>query len=368
LFAFGVKWTRDRHENWGTVLLLLWVLVPPGFMYVVSLARPAYNAKFLLLATPAFFILVARGLSRVHPGIFLHGRHPVGEFRSFRFLFFAISAIAAVGFVPSLRNYYDDPRYARDDYRAIVQSVDGSMRPGDGILVDAPGQIEVVRYYHRGDQLLFPLPRMRPPVPSETRADVDAMLARVQRLFAIYWATDQSDPERIIETRLAEQAFKARDEWHGDVRLAVYGVAPDRRGPTQNLDARVGDGIILAGFQVDQSEAQAEDVLTVTLYWQVVQTPAERYKVFVHLLDANDRVVAQRDGEPLGDMRLTTTWRPGERLADNYGVVVGPGIEPGSYRVEMGMYRAADGTRLPIVAPTGQLAGDHLILGMLNVR
>ncbi|MBI4789439.1 MAG: glycosyltransferase family 39 protein [Chloroflexi bacterium] len=367
LFLFGLRWTREPHENRGTVLLVSWALIPVLFMYVVSLARPAYNPKFLLLVTPAFLILVARGLSRIHPGIFLHQRHPAVAFSSLRYFFLAVAALAAIGFIPSLRNYYGDPRYARDDYRAILKRIDSATRPGDGILVNAPGQIEVVRYYHRGAQPLFLLPRMRPPETAATRADVDDMLAKTPRLFAIYYATEQSDPQRIIETRLAEKAFKARDEWHGNVRLAVYGVTPARRGEGVMLDAQLGDGIILAGFQLDQREIYVGDVLTLTLYWRLVQTPEERYKVFVHLLDANDIVVAQRDGEPVGDTRITTTWRAGERIADNYGILVEAGVLPGFYRVEIGMYRADNGARLPMVAPDGQSVGDHLVIGTVQV-
>ena len=361
LFVLGLRWKRGWKEDWSTSLLVLWTLVPVVFMYVVSLLRPAYNPKFLLVATPAFFILVARGLSRIHPGIFLHHRHPVIEFRSLRFFFFGISAIAAIGFIPSLRNYYDDPRYARDNYRAILSYIDSSARAGDGILVDAPGQMEVVRYYSRGAQPFFPLPRMRPPDPGATRADVDDMLAKTQRLFAIYWATTQSDPQGIIETRLAEKAFKARDEWHGDVRLAVYGVAPVQRDAPRTLNAKFGDEITLVSYDADTREARIGDIVTLTLNWRADRTLLARYKVFVHLLDANNRVIAQRDGEPVSDTRLTTTWRAGEDIADNYGILIEPETPLGDYRIEMGMYRADNGARLSV----GD--SDHLILGMIRV-
>ena len=362
LFVLGLRWKRGWHEDWSTSVLVLWTLVPVVFMYAVSLLRPAYNPKFLLVATPAFFILAARGLSRIHPGIFLHRRHPAIEFRALRFFFFGISAIAAIGFIPSLRNYYDNPRYARDDYRAILNYIDSSARPGDGILVDAPGQMEVVRYYSRGAQPFFPLPRMRPPDPTATRADVDAMLSQVQRLYAIYWATTQSDPQGIIETRLAEKAFKARDEWHGDVRLAVYGVAPVQRDAPRTLNAKFGDEITLVSYGVDVREVRIGDIVTLTLNWHADRTPSARYKVFVHLLDASNRVIAQRDGEPASDTRLTTTWRAGENIADNYGILIEPETPPGEYGIEMGMYRADNGARLPV----GN--SDHLILGTVTVK
>ena len=339
----------------STVPLLLWTLVPIAAMYIVSLARPAYNPKFLLLATPAFYILAARGL--VQSSRFKVRGLPIGHLS-----FVICSFVILTSNLQSLIHYYTDSRYARDDYRTILHFIDANERVGDGILVNAPGQIDVVRYYWRGNQQLFLLPRMRPPDPTATRADVDEMLGKTQRLFAIYWATDQSDPARLVETRLAERAFKARDEWHGNVRLALYGIAPSSRDVPQPLDVRFGDTMTLTSYQLDARRARAGDVLTLTLHWRAEQTPNARYKIFVHLLDASGRVIAQRDGEPLADLRPTTTWRAGETLADNYGVFIEPDTSPGDYRVAIGVYRAEDGARVPV----GE--SDHLILGTVRVQ
>jgi hypothetical protein len=320
-----------------------------------------------LLATPAFFTLAARGLARIYPGLFRRERYAAGKRSTWRWFYFLVGVFVAVGFVPSLRNYYFDPVYARDDYRTILQFIDSNARAGDGILVDDKGQIDVVRYYWRGNQQLFLLPRMRPPDPAATRADVDAMLGKVRRLFAIYYATEQSDPQGIIETQLAEKAFKARDEWHGNVRLAVYGVAPAARGALNDANLEVGDGLELAGFRVDSHQVGIGDVATLTLYWRAVSILPTRVKVFVHLLDASNQVVAQRDGEPVGDMRPTTTWRAGESLEDNYGVMIAPGTPPGEYAIEIGVYRADNGARLPISLGSENI-GDHLILGTVQVE
>ncbi len=360
--VFFIGWRRARaaNTNWVIVTLILWTLVPVAMMYIVSLSRPAYNPKFLLLATPPFYILVARGLSTIYPGVFLH-QHRSNWRNPFRYLNLALAILVSAGPLTSLDNYYHNPKYARDDYRGIVQFIDANARAGDGILVDAPAQIDVVRYYWRGNQQLFLLPRMRPPEPNATRADVDAMLGKVTRLFAIFYATEQSDPQAIIDNRLAERAFKARDEWRGNVRLVIYGIAPNARGTPQLLNVQVGDEIMLQDYQLDQREARAGDVLTLTLNWRAERTPSMRTKVFVHLIDANGTLIAQRDGEPMSDLRITTTWRAGEIIADNYGVFIEPGTPPGEYKIVIGMYRVDNGARLRIGA------GDQLIVGKLQV-
>ncbi len=363
----GLLPARDRWAGWRSVLLGLWMVVPIGIMYVVSLSRPAYNAKFLLLATTPFFILAARGLSYLRARILRNGLGTGRAWQTSLYSILGVGILAVVGFLPSLRNYYSDARYARDGYRGILEYVDTNARPGDGILVDAPGQGDVVRYYHRGDEPLFLLPVGRPLDPAATRASVDEMLDQVQRLYAIYWATEQADPDRIIESRLAERAFKARDEWHGNVRLAVYGIAPPARLPAQTIDAAFGGEIWLKSYQLDMEQAHPGGMLTITLYWQAEQIPSARYKVFVHLLDAENRVVAQRDGEPVGDLRLTTTWRAGEMIADHYGILIEPETPPGEYRIEVGLYRADSGARLPILGRDGQAMGDHIILSSVRM-
>jgi hypothetical protein len=103
-----------------------------------------------------------------------------------------------------------------------------------------------------------------------------------------------------------------------------------------------------------------------TLFWQALTALDERYVVFIHVMDADDHIVGQRDTEPGGGAVLTTTWQPGQTIADNYGVLIPHGTPPGKYRVQVGMYTLDDGTRLP-VSQTGQPPGDSLALEPIRI-
>ena len=70
--------------------------------------------------------------------------------------------------------------------------------------------------------------------------------------------------------------------------------------------------------------------------------------MFVHLLDADNHIIGQRDAEPGGGVALTSTWAPGETIVDNYGILVRPGTPSGTYRVEIGLYSVDNGERLPV--------------------
>jgi len=85
------------------------------------------------------------------------------------------------------------------------------------------------------------------------------------------------------------------------------------------------------------------------------------------LLDAENHIIGQRDSEPGGGARLTSTWRPGETIGDNYGIVVRPGTPSGAYVLELGLYRVEDGQRL-VVTEGADVGTDRVVLPPIRVR
>jgi hypothetical protein len=268
-----------------------------------------------------------------------------------------MAAVILIGSGLALHNYYADPAYARDDYRAIAAYVEAVGRTGDAVLLNAPGQSEVFQYYYEGTLPVYPLPEERPLDPAATAKALAELVEPGGRVFAVLWATDESDPGRFVEGWLDEHSYKARDSWYGNVRLAVYAVPaqmpeePDHLLGALLKDPRTGDEITLVGYSLLNDDLPAGGVAQVTLFWQVSQTPAQRYKVFLHALDAGNHIVGQRDAEPGGGARLTTLWQPGQMVADNHGVPIHPATPPGEYRLEMGMYDPETGQRL--ITPEG---------------
>ncbi|MFH1928703.1 MAG: glycosyltransferase family 39 protein [Chloroflexota bacterium] len=352
----------DRDGMKGSLVAWSYCSVPVLVLYILSRQRPLWNPKFLLLASPGFYILVAHGAPAVTSLVSRFSRRAVSIALTSVLLF----VILASGL--SLHNLYHDPRYARDDYRGIVRYIEATAGPNDAIIINAPSQIETVAHYYRGDLPMYPLPRHRPLRRDETEAELQDIAARHERVFAILWATDQSDQDRFIEGWLDAHTYKALDEWHGNVRLAVYAVPQEP--PTEityPLDAVLGDSIRLLGYALPSAEVRAGDVLQLTLFWEATQPILRRYKVFVHVLDGEGQLVSQRDSEPGGGARLTNTWQPGETVLDNYGVLIPLDARAGEYQVKIGMYHIKDSTRLPITLG-GQAVGDYLLLDPVIVR
>jgi len=342
----------------GGILALLYCGVPVLAMYVVSRRRPMWNPKFLMLATPGFQLLVARGVTAVTS---LCGRASRIVLASVLILSTGVSGY-------SLMNLYYDPCYARDDYRGVVRYIDSMSRAGDALLINAPSQIETVAYYYKGNLPMYPLPRHRPLRRDETVSDLQHIVATHDRVFAIFWATGQSDKERFIEGWLDQRTYKALDRWYGDIRLVVYSIPQDP--PTEishRLDVVLGDSIRLLGYALPSRDVRPGDVLQISLFWEATRPIPRRYKVFVHLLGEDGRIVAQRDAEPGGGVRLTTTWPPGETILDNYGILVPMDAVPGKHRLAIGMYHIEDATRLP-VSVGGEAVGDTLLVDGITIR
>jgi 4-amino-4-deoxy-L-arabinose transferase-like glycosyltransferase len=106
-----------------------------------------------------------------------------------------------------------------------------------------------------------------------------------------------------------------------------------------------GDMVRLVGYALPDA-IQAGQVLPVTLYWEALGEAERSYARFVHVLDANDRIVAQQDGVPgKGDLPVTS-WLVGEYVKDDVEIALPAELAPGSYRLAVGLYDPANGRRL----------------------
>ncbi len=242
--------------------------------------------------------------------------------------------------------------------------------PNAAIILNAPNQWEAFTYYYRDDAPVFPLPRGQA-TPDLLEPELAQIAADHDRLYALYWGEGQRDPQRVVERWLDANTFTATEEWVGDVRFVVYAVPPDEDLALSPVDASFttpgGSTITLAEAGVAPPEASAGDVLQIVLVWQADQTPDNAYKVFVHLLDENGVLVAQRDSEPAAGSRPATGWLPGERVEDRHGLLLPADLPPGRYEVVVGLYDPADpASRLLLSAEEGR--PDSATLGIVDIR
>ncbi len=345
LFLAGLWRLRSRP---GQRALVLWVLLPVGVMAGLGLFTEAF-LKFLLVAAPAWTLATAASLVP-------WSKHRSPGSLSMAWGLAAPVVLAAALALSGLSRYYGDP-LARDNYAGMARTVMALGDPAtDRVVLDAPGQQEVWAYYDPGVPVLA-LPRQRPPDRAATEAELARELVGVQRVFALFWATDQADPEGIVEGWLDRQGFKGLESWQGNVRFVLYRLAVEVRCAALGPPARFGNVVALTEVCLPREMAVTPgDVLPVELGWRALNPPDRRLKVTLQMLDPRDQVVAQRDGEPVGGGRPTVGWQAGEVVRDRQGIYVPPGTPPGSYRLLVALYDPGSGERLPVETGTGPAA------------
>ncbi|MEZ4861506.1 MAG: glycosyltransferase family 39 protein [Caldilineaceae bacterium] len=335
---------RQRVRPAG-IAIVLWLLAPIGLMFGAGLFTDAFM-KFLLVASPAWWLLTASAFS------YLPGR---------RFGLAATSVGAALIAAVVLPSYYTDPA-ARDNYAGIARYIEATADPATALVVlDAPGQQEVWRYYDPGVPVVA-LPQQRPPDHDQTLELLASQAADRTTIFALFWATNEADPEQWVEGWLNQHAFKGVDSWQGNLRLAVYsqpGALPCQpMAPAPSF----GDLIQLVGICQPALPQQVTPgaVALVGLQWQALQAMTTHYKVTLQVLDTAQQVIAQRDSEPVGGSAPTTTWQPGQTVLDNHGILIPFGTPPGRYQIILALYEETTG-RLPVDG------GDHMVVGDLII-
>jgi 4-amino-4-deoxy-L-arabinose transferase-like glycosyltransferase len=325
-----IAWRQIR----GVALLALWWALPIGLMFGAGLFTEAF-LKFLLVASPPWLLLCA-GAATLFPWPRIAGA------------LLTIGALALAVF--TLPTYYTDPM-VRDNYAGVARYVAAVADPArDLVILNAPGQQEVWRYYDPGVPVLA-VPQMRPADREATVATLAAATAERHNLYALFWATAEADPERVVEHWLDQHAFKGLERWQGNLRFVVYTLsrATNCTPPTPQGAVQWDAGIDLVAFCLDASPTvTAGEAALVGLQWQSTQPLTASYKVTVQLLDPRNGVVAQRDSEPVGGSRPTTSWQVGERIVDNHGVAIPVGTPPGRYRLIVALYDSATGVRLPV--------------------
>ncbi len=356
---------QNPKSGYSALFMALMALVPFALLFAFNLYRESY-LKFLLVVVMPLCVLAARGIV-VLSTVWL----PARAGRAWRLLSAGLAVAFTAGVVvllwPALDNLYYNPAYARDDYRAIARLVQSDARPGDAVLFNAPNQWEVFTYYHRPERELAPAIALtyHPPDDGVVDAQMGPIVAQHDRLFVLYYGERESDPEGRYERWLARNAFKADEQWVGNIRLAVY--ATRLLSATPALAATFGGAIQLESTLVALDPQTAGGLISLELRWRALSPLGARYKVFVHVGLPDAPPVAQNDAEPQAGLRPTDTWQPDEVIVDRRAVWLKPGAPPGRYGVYLGLYDGATGQRLPVTA-AGAPQSDRLLLGEIEVR
>ncbi len=112
----------------------------------------------------------------------------------------------------------------------------------------------------------------------------------------------------------------------------------------------------------------ANNSLSVIIYWLASTQQSTDYTLFLHVIDANGKLVAQADGLALQGDWPTSAWQPGHTLRDERSVPL-PGSTPaGAYKLLAGWYDPVSGVRLGAADAAGVAWRDAAVeLGAFSI-
>ena len=134
-----------------------------------------------------------------------------------------------------------------------------------------------------------------------------------------------------------------------EIGTPVYGrfaARPDERGAELR-------GVDVAGRPV------AGQTLQVTLWWHALGRQNRPWQVFIHLVDADDTILAEDNREPRDGQFRMPLWSQGDWIKDTHPLVM-PDLAPGTYRIRVGLWYPITGGRAGLFDKRDKLRGEYL--------
>ena len=134
------------------------------------------------------------------------------------------------------------------------------------------------------------------------------------------------------------------------------------------IEARFEDKIRLLGYDLEDESVAQGGTLRASLYWQALSPMDISYTLFIHVLDRNGQLRAQRDAIPGEGTLPTTGWLPGEVISERLALSLDDSLPTGSYTLVVGAYDASTGQRLALYDDDHRMVGDSLPFATVEIQ
>lgn len=130
------------------------------------------------------------------------------------------------------------------------------------------------------------------------------------------------------------------------------GVTVETPRPQIKVNQTLGNQITLLGYDVEQPSKDCQlsaggCQLIIRLYWRADTVPLADYTTFLHLRDAANENITQKDTPPAVGRYPTSLWDAGEIIMDEIGLPLAE-VPSGRYTPVVGLYNLTSGERLAV--------------------
>jgi mannosyltransferase len=355
LLCLGVVglWVQRRS---AALLILLYLLVPLVGVYVASQFKPVFDERYLIIASPAFYLLIGAGL------VWL---------LDLRRTWLAVTALMLVTALlvsegVALSNHYFNPQFAKSPpWREILDYIAHKARPEDALIYTAP--LPTIDYYNE-NRLPAYLVIPRGPATSLTEAteELQHVFENHARVWLIPAAPDDWPVSHQVEPWLDQHSARLDQTFFRIVHVGLYESPATFFDTMRPQLAKFADGLHMSGFRLGDGDSpmvvEAGEAIPLTLVWYVERPPAKSYTVFTHIVGSDGVLWGQWDNQPVRGTYPTTEWTANETVFDQYLIPTNGDAPPGEYQLLVGLYDNMSGDRLPVVNDHGETIADHIQL------
>ena len=336
----------------AAALLALYLAVPVLALWLSSRNRPIFNERYLVAAVPACYLLLAATISPIHSA------RRAALWQGLKAFGIAGLTVLLLGASISLHRYYTDPAYSKTlGWRELARTVGllAAGLPVDQTRIAQNYPDPTLWYYYRepvGHLVLPPAGEDRVGAQHEVRGLADQ---GVRRVILPQHSMPWWDNAEIAATALAQEYTLIDERPVGAWQVQTYTRPPQNPTP---VGAAFQGGLTLESATVEPADVPAGSVLAVYIGWTgSPQGLTGTEKVTLQVLDAQSKVVAQRD-EPFAASAVG-----GSPIT--YGILLPQEVSPGAYRVIAALYR-------PEQAGPGRLltldGSDFVSLAAIHIR
>jgi hypothetical protein len=130
----------------------------------------------------------------------------------------------------------------------------------------------------------------------------------------------------------------------------------------------VGDpGAELRSWRLE-GETRPGSAPQLTLIWHALGRQNRNWTVFIHLVDANDQILAQDNTQPQSGAFPMKQWVAGDWVEDRHTLNLPADLAPGVYTLRVGLYDPRTDRRAAVFDQRGKLIGDLVELGQVRVQ
>jgi hypothetical protein len=353
----------DSKRRPALAWLLIVLVVPVFGVLVVASRTPKFNARYLMLASPAYLLILAGGI-----GALLHRTGPRGKPVG-RLLAAALATSLVIASLISLHNWFTVAAFSKAQWRELAAAVRAQRDPDEPVLL-VSGHAWPAWDYYATDMPAVRLPDLdvldvNATLGYETGAVLEQAVAGKPGVWVVEWQDEVVDPAGFVPyylDRAGQEQVTAGDFWQLAARHWL--LRPDaafRTEPSPDHDdgANFAHRVALTGWDDPQDGA-------ITLYWRALNPIESDLKVSLVFEDAMGREVGRWDGRPAGYDYPTMRWRPGEALFGEYPLP--DSLISGDYTVTVAVYDDADPSGLDIMDIADNPAGKRVRLSPVRVE